>query len=136
MVNICTFPHILGSPFSYRYCLTLQLIPSEFPYIWENFLFFFISVKSGRQVHGQYGPLINRYEWKNCRVMFPALIAPTRGGTRNKLVSLLWGGSERGGRSHVFPAAQYLSNQRNPPHHFLRPLLCVYFPTYLLVQND
>jgi hypothetical protein len=27
---ICTFPHILESPSSY---MTLQLIPSEFPYI-------------------------------------------------------------------------------------------------------
>jgi hypothetical protein len=28
--NICAFPHILGSPFSY---MTLHSIPSEFPYM-------------------------------------------------------------------------------------------------------
>jgi hypothetical protein len=41
--NICAFPHILGSPFSY---MTLHLIPSEFPYTVyeENFVFFFISI--------------------------------------------------------------------------------------------
>ena len=36
--NICAFPHILGSPFSY---MTLQLLHSEFPYIWEKFDFLF-----------------------------------------------------------------------------------------------
>jgi hypothetical protein len=35
-LNICAFPHILGSPSS---CMTLQLIPSEFPYL-ENFVSF------------------------------------------------------------------------------------------------
>ncbi len=42
MVNICAFPHILGSPSSY---MTLQLLHSEFPYIQyeENLIFFFIS---------------------------------------------------------------------------------------------
>jgi hypothetical protein len=39
-LNICAFPHIhvLGSPSSY---MTLQPIPSEFPYIETNFVFFF-----------------------------------------------------------------------------------------------
>ncbi len=36
--NICAFPHILGSPSSY---MTLQLIHSEFPYIWGKFDFLF-----------------------------------------------------------------------------------------------
>ncbi len=42
--NICAFPHILGSPFSY---MTLHPIPSEFPYrcyIWWKILFSFLSV--------------------------------------------------------------------------------------------
>ncbi len=39
-LNICAFPHILGSPSSY---MTLQPIPSEFSYIWGKFSFFFIS---------------------------------------------------------------------------------------------
>jgi hypothetical protein len=38
-LNICAFPHILGSPFSY---MTFQPLPSEFPYIYE--IFFFINV--------------------------------------------------------------------------------------------
>ncbi len=38
MPNICAFPHILGSPSSW---MTLHLIPSEFPYIWGNFFFFY-----------------------------------------------------------------------------------------------
>ncbi len=36
--NICAFPHILGSPSSYR---TLQLLHSEFPYIWGKLDFLF-----------------------------------------------------------------------------------------------
>ncbi len=42
-LNICAFPHILGSPSSY---MTLQPILSEFPYVLyeENFVFFFVSV--------------------------------------------------------------------------------------------
>ncbi len=36
--NICAFPHILGSPYSY---VTLQLLHSEFPYIWGKFSFLF-----------------------------------------------------------------------------------------------
>ncbi len=39
-LKICSFPHILGSPSSY---MTLQLLPSEFPYIYEekfSFLFY------------------------------------------------------------------------------------------------
>jgi hypothetical protein len=44
--NICAFPHILGSPSSY---VTLQLLHSEFPYIYgENFILFFISVCGGK----------------------------------------------------------------------------------------
>ncbi len=39
MTKICVFPHILGSPSSY---MTLQLLPSKFPYIWGKF--FAISV--------------------------------------------------------------------------------------------
>ncbi len=35
-LNICAFPHILGSPSSY---MTLQPITSEFPHILEKFLF-------------------------------------------------------------------------------------------------
>jgi len=34
----CAFPHILGSPFSY---MTLQPIPSKFPFIWKFFSSFF-----------------------------------------------------------------------------------------------
>ncbi len=42
-LNICLFPHILGSPFSY---ITLQPLPSEFPYIlYEENLFSFLSVR-------------------------------------------------------------------------------------------
>ncbi len=37
-LNICAFPHILGSPSSY---MTWQLLPSEFPYIWGKFSFLF-----------------------------------------------------------------------------------------------
>ncbi len=36
MGNICAFPHILGSPSSY---MTLQMLHSEFPYIWGKFDF-------------------------------------------------------------------------------------------------
>jgi hypothetical protein len=39
-LNICAFPRILGSPAS------LQLIPSEFPYIYEEIFFSFLSVYS------------------------------------------------------------------------------------------
>ncbi len=39
--NVCAFPHILGRHSSY---MTLHPIPSEYPYIWGNFIFFFISV--------------------------------------------------------------------------------------------
>ncbi len=39
--NICTFPHMLGSPSSY---MTLHPIPSEFPYISGKFSFLFIRV--------------------------------------------------------------------------------------------
>ncbi len=39
-LNICAFPHILGSPSSY---MTLHPIPSEFPYRWGKFYFLFIS---------------------------------------------------------------------------------------------
>ncbi len=38
LVNICAFPHILGSPSSY---MTLQPLPSEFPYLWGKFRFLF-----------------------------------------------------------------------------------------------
>jgi hypothetical protein len=41
------FPHILGSPSSY---MTLQPIPSEFPYICENIVLFFISVQGHESV--------------------------------------------------------------------------------------
>ncbi len=42
MGKFCAFPHILGSPSSY---LTLQLLHSEFSYIYgENLILFFISV--------------------------------------------------------------------------------------------
>ncbi len=41
--NICAFPHILGSPSSYMYCMTLQLLHSEFLIYEENLIFFFIS---------------------------------------------------------------------------------------------
>ncbi len=37
-LNICAFPHILGSPSSY---MTLHPIPSEFPYIWRKSSFLF-----------------------------------------------------------------------------------------------
>ncbi len=43
--NICSFPPTLGSPSSY---MTLQLLPSEFPYIRGICIFFFISVDSLR----------------------------------------------------------------------------------------
>jgi hypothetical protein len=36
--NICAFPHILGSPYSY---MTLQLLHSEFPYILGKFYYLF-----------------------------------------------------------------------------------------------
>jgi hypothetical protein len=36
--NVCAFPLILGSPSSY---MTLQLLHSEFLYIWENFFIIF-----------------------------------------------------------------------------------------------
>jgi hypothetical protein len=44
-VNICVFPHIIGSPSSN---MTFQLLHSEFPYtVYEvNLIFFFISVLS------------------------------------------------------------------------------------------
>ncbi len=42
-LNICAFPHILGSPFSY---MTLQLLHSEFPYIWGKFHFLFYQCRS------------------------------------------------------------------------------------------
>ncbi len=40
--NICTFPHVLGSPSSY---MTLQLLHFEFPYIWGKFDFLFYHCK-------------------------------------------------------------------------------------------
>ncbi len=40
-LNICAFPHILGI---LSKSMTLQPLPSEFPYIWGKFIFFFISV--------------------------------------------------------------------------------------------
>ncbi len=43
MVNICAFSHILRSPFSH---MTLQLLLSEFPYIWGKF--YFISYQCTR----------------------------------------------------------------------------------------
>ncbi len=46
--NICAFPHILGTPSSY---MILHPIPSEFPYIWGNFSFFFISVRTSCTVN-------------------------------------------------------------------------------------
>ncbi len=36
------FPHILGGPSSY---MTLQLLHSEFPYIWGNFYIYILSVR-------------------------------------------------------------------------------------------
>ncbi len=43
----CDFPHILGSPSSYR---TLQLLHSDFRYVYEeNLIFFFISVQRQRR---------------------------------------------------------------------------------------
>jgi hypothetical protein len=51
-LNICSFPHIvhvLGSPSSY---MTLQPIPSEFPYIEKNFVSFFISVMAATRCSG------------------------------------------------------------------------------------
>jgi hypothetical protein len=45
-LNICDFPHILGSPSSYR---TLQLLHSDFRYAYEENLFFFISVQRQRR---------------------------------------------------------------------------------------
>ncbi len=41
-VNICAFPHTLGSPSSY---MTLQPIPSEFPYRWGKFRFLFYQCR-------------------------------------------------------------------------------------------
>ncbi len=43
-LNICAFPHMLGSPSSYN--MTLQLLHSEFPYIWEKFDFIFYQWQS------------------------------------------------------------------------------------------
>ncbi len=43
--NICAFPHILGSPSSY---MTLQLLHSEFPYIWGKFSFLFYQCITNR----------------------------------------------------------------------------------------
>ncbi len=40
--NICAFPHVLGSPISY---MTLQLLHSEFPYIWGKFYFIFYKCR-------------------------------------------------------------------------------------------
>jgi hypothetical protein len=37
-LNICAFPHILGRPSSN---ITLQLLPSEFPYIWRILFLFY-----------------------------------------------------------------------------------------------
>ncbi len=42
-VNICAFPRILGSPYSY---LTLQLLHSEFPYIWRKSDFLIYQCKA------------------------------------------------------------------------------------------
>jgi hypothetical protein len=46
MVNICAFPHKLGSSSSYTR-MTLQLLHSKFPYTVyeENFILFVISVQ-------------------------------------------------------------------------------------------
>jgi hypothetical protein len=38
LLGFASFTHILGSPSSY---MTLQLIPSQFPYIWGKFRFLF-----------------------------------------------------------------------------------------------
>ncbi len=43
--NICAFPHILGSSSSY---MTVQLLYSEFPYIWGNFDFFSVKSEAAR----------------------------------------------------------------------------------------
>ncbi len=53
MGNICAFPHTLGRPSSY---MTLQLLHSEFPYIWEkfDFLFYQCDVPVFGQLHQQH----------------------------------------------------------------------------------
>ncbi len=46
--KICSFPHILGSPSSYK----MQLLHSEFPFIWGKFCFLF------------YQCIVERIKWK------------------------------------------------------------------------
>jgi hypothetical protein len=41
--NICAFPHIWGSPSS---TMTVQLLHSEFPYIWGNFDFLYYQSRA------------------------------------------------------------------------------------------
>jgi hypothetical protein len=46
-LNICGFPHILGSPSSY---MTLQPLPSKFPYIRGKFSFLFYQCGLGEKI--------------------------------------------------------------------------------------
>jgi hypothetical protein len=46
MTNICAFPHILGSPSSY---MTLQPLPSEFPYTRGKLYFLFYQCNADRK---------------------------------------------------------------------------------------
>ncbi len=56
-LNICPFPHILGSPSSY---MTLQLLHSEFPCIWGKFDFLFYQ---GHKLSSL--PFSRRWGWKH-----------------------------------------------------------------------
>ncbi len=70
ILNICAFPHILGSLSLY---MTLQPIPSEFPYIWGKSPFSFLSVwrlvvsNSGRAGDGYLWAIgVTFLGWRHC----------------------------------------------------------------------
>ncbi len=60
-IGLLTFPHILGSPSAY---MTLQLLHSEFPYIWGKFDFLFLSVLHHGWVQVKF---THSFCWGGCR---------------------------------------------------------------------
>ncbi len=62
---ICPFPHILGSPGPSSY-MTLQLLHSEFPYIWGKFDFLFYQCTDPLTVIAVYR-VWSSPSWPSCR---------------------------------------------------------------------
>ncbi len=69
-LNICAFPHILGSPFLFT---TLQLLNSEFPYKWGKKKFFSVHGLNNPELYGlkpfRLCVLFEaRKEWSLCKI--------------------------------------------------------------------